>query len=147
MSAAEPRLLRHGRQSTALSGETGEFFIFIVWKIMMPNQGNMRNRGVSSRLMAVNCASGEDALSEVESVVDELHPPVRNDRLYVVSEPASSASPASPAPDQRVGEDNPGRADIRNGVVDADIRVAKWAWAILAIAHCWLIYFMVHNLG
>ncbi|EGP55130.1 hypothetical protein Agau_L100120 [Agrobacterium tumefaciens F2] len=37
--------------------------------------------------------------------------------------------------------------EISNTVIDADIRVAKWAWAALVIAHCGLIYFMVQNLG
>ncbi|AHK03418.1 hypothetical protein X971_3558 [Agrobacterium tumefaciens LBA4213 (Ach5)] len=38
-------------------------------------------------------------------------------------------------------------AEISNTVIDVDIRLAKWAWAVLVIAHCWLIYFMVTNLG
>jgi hypothetical protein len=122
------------------------FFIFIVWNIMMPNRGNVRNRGMSPQLVAVGCASGDSALSDAESVEDVSRPLLRNDRLYVVSEPISQTPPPSTL-DDRLEEAAPGRLEIRNTVVDADIRVAKWAWAILAIAHCWLIYFMVHNLG
>ncbi|EMS98368.1 hypothetical protein H009_07439 [Agrobacterium tumefaciens str. Cherry 2E-2-2] len=100
-----------------------------------------------SQLVAVNCVSGDDTLSDAESVEDEPCPLLRSDRLYVVSEPVSQALPASAVGDDRAGKEAPGRTEIRNRVVDADIRAAKWAWAILAIAHCWLIYFMVHNLG
>jgi hypothetical protein len=120
-------------------------FIFIVWKIMMPNRGKVRNRGVSSQLVAVNCVSGDDTLSDAESVGDNSRP--RGDRLYVVGEPVSQTLSSSVVVDDRAGDEASGRAEIRNRIVDADIRAAKWAWAILAIAHCWLIYFMVYNLG
>ncbi|MCZ7487788.1 hypothetical protein [Rhizobium rhizogenes] len=119
-------------------------FIFIMWKIVMPNRSNMRNRRVSSQLLAVNYASGDGALSNEESVDDEPSVSMRNDRLYVVSEPDIKTS--SPARSGR-GEEAHGVAEISNTVVDSDIRAAKWAWAVLAIAHCWLIYFMVYNLG
>ncbi|WCK04370.1 hypothetical protein [Agrobacterium tumefaciens] len=112
----------------------------------MPNRGNVRNRGTSPQLVAAGCVSGDSALSDAESVDDVSRPLLRSDRLYVVNEPTSQTLPSS-AQDDRAGEGAPGRIEIRNTVVDADIRVAKWAWAILAIAHCWLIYFMVHNLG
>lgn len=114
---------------------------------MMPNRGKVRNRGMSSQLVAVNCVSGDDTLSDAESVEDEPRPLLRSDRLYVVSEPVSQTLPTSAVGDDRAGKEASGRTEIRNRVVDADIRAAKWAWAILAIAHCWLIYFMVHNLG
>ncbi|MDO3443785.1 hypothetical protein [Agrobacterium sp. V1] len=110
----------------------------------MPNRSNMRNRRVSSQLLAVNYASGDGALSNGESVDDEPSVSMRNDRLYVVSEPDIKTS--SPARGGR-GEEAHGVAEISNTVVDSDIRAAKWAWAVLAIAHCWLIYFMVYNLG
>lgn len=113
---------------------------------MMPNRSNMRNRRVSSQLLAVNYASGDGALSHAESVDDEPRASMRNDRLYAVIEPDIKASSPSLTRDGR-GEEVPGGAEISNTVVDADIRVAKWAWAVLAIAHCWLIYFMVNNLG
>ncbi|WP_233283385.1 hypothetical protein [Agrobacterium tumefaciens] len=126
---------------------SGNIFIFIVWKIMMLNRGKVRNRGMSPQLVAVNCASSDDMLSDAESVDDGSRPPPRNDRLYVVSEPISRTLPPFTLEDDRAGEETPARTEIRNRVVDSDIRAAKWAWAILAIAHCWLIYFMVHNLG
>lgn len=113
----------------------------------MPNRGKVRNRGVSSQLVAVNCVSGDDTLSDAESVELEPRALLRNDKLYVVSEPVSRTSLSSAVADDRAGKEASGGAEIRNRVVDADIRAAKWAWAILAIAHCWLIYFMVHNLG
>ncbi|MBB5587672.1 MULTISPECIES: hypothetical protein [Rhizobium/Agrobacterium group] len=102
---------------------------------------------MSSQLVAVDCLSGDDTLSDAESVEDEPRPLLRSDRLYVVSEPVSQTLPTSAVGDDRAGKEASGRTEIRNRVVDADIRAAKWAWAILAIAHCWLIYFMVHNLG
>ncbi|WLP56588.1 hypothetical protein [Agrobacterium fabrum] len=111
----------------------------------MPNRGNVRNRGISPQLVAVGCASGDSALSDAESVEDVSRPLLRSDMLYVVSEPISQTPPSSVLDDRPEGA--PGGLEIRNTVVDADIRVAKWAWAILAIAHCWLIYFMVRNLG
>ncbi len=114
---------------------------------MMLNRGKVRNRGMSPQLVAVNCASSDDMLSDAESVDDGSRPPPRNDRLYVVSEPISRTLPPFALEDDRAGEETPARTEIRNRVVDSDIRAAKWAWAILAIAHCWLIYFMVHNLG
>lgn len=114
---------------------------------MMPNRGKVRNRGMSPQLVAVNCVSIDNTLSDAESVEDEPRPLLRSDRLYVVSEPVSQILHSSTIGDVRAGEEATGRTEIRNRVVDADIRAAKWAWAILAIAHCWLIYFMVHNLG
>jgi len=114
---------------------------------MMPNRGQVRNGGMSSQLVAVNCVSGDDMLSDAESVEDEPRPLLRSDRLYVVSEPVFQTLPVSAVGDDLAGKEASGGAEIRNRVVDADIRAAKWAWAILAIAHCWLIYFMVHNLG
>lgn len=124
-----------------------DIFIFIVWNIMMPNRGNVRNRGVSPQLVVVDCASGDKVLSDAERVDDAPRPPPRGDRLFIVSEPSPQRLPSSPVRDDGTGGETPGRTDIRNRIVDADIRVAKWAWAILAIAHCWLIYFMVYNLG
>ncbi|MCZ7493796.1 hypothetical protein O8B39_04745 [Agrobacterium rhizogenes] len=102
---------------------------------------------MSSQLVAVNCVSDDDTLSDAESVEDEPRPLLRSDRLYVVSEPVFQTLPVSAVGDDLAGKEASGGAEIRNRVVDADIRAAKWAWAILAIAHCWLIYFMVHNLG
>ncbi|WP_448730605.1 hypothetical protein [Agrobacterium sp. 22-211-1] len=113
----------------------------------MPNRGNMRNRRVSSQLPAVNGVSRQAALSHTESVDAEPRALMRSDRLYIVSEPDSKASSTSLTREDRVGEEALGGGEISNTVVDADIKVAKWAWAALAIAHCWLIYFMVTNLG
>ncbi|MFK3781109.1 hypothetical protein [Agrobacterium sp. NPDC089420] len=113
----------------------------------MPNRSNMRRGRVSSQLLAVRCVSADGVLSRVESAEGEAPPPVHNDRLYVVGEtdPAAIFAPR-PMPD-RAGDEAACGTEIRNTVVDADIRVAKWGWAVLAIAHCWLIYFMVQNLG
>ncbi|NSX92560.1 hypothetical protein [Agrobacterium tumefaciens] len=112
----------------------------------MPNRGNMRNRRASSQLLAVNGVSGDDALSPAESVDAEPRASIRSDRIYVVSEPDSTVSSPSLVRDGGGREEPPARTEISR-VVDADIRVAKWAWAVLAVAHCWLIYFMVNNLG
>lgn len=113
---------------------------------MMPNQGNMRNRRVSSQLLAVNSASDSRAFS-TERAEGEPRPQVHKDRLHVVEEAeARVAFPPRP-PEVREAEEAGRRAEISNMVVDADIRVAKWAWAVLAIGHCLLIYFMVRNLG
>jgi hypothetical protein len=122
-------------------------FIFIVWKFMMPNGGNMRNRRVSSQLLAVNRASDDDVLSLDGSADDEPRPSVPNDRLYVVDEPVSRTMFRSRPPENRVGEDAFRAAETSNAVIDVDIRVAKWAWAALVLGHCGLIYFMVYNLG
>ena len=118
-----------------------------MWKIMMPNRGNMRNRRVSSQLVAVNCAPGDEVLSIEESADDKPRPFVPNDRLHVVGEPVSKTVFGSRPSESRVGEDTFRVTEISNTVIDADIRVAKWAWAALVIAHCGLIYFMVQNLG
>lgn len=111
----------------------------------MPNQGNMRNRRVSSQLLAVNYAPGDGELSQVESGDEEPRASMRNGKLHVVNEPDSRAP--FPARDDRVGKEVLDGAEVGNRVIDADITAAKWAWAVLAIAHCWLIYFMVYNLG
>ncbi|MQB04944.1 hypothetical protein DXT91_12600 [Agrobacterium tumefaciens] len=113
----------------------------------MPNGGNMRNRRVSSQLLAVSCASGDDVLSLDGSANDDPHPSFANDRLYVVGEPVSRKVLRSRPPENRVEEEAFRVAEISNTVIDVDIRLAKWAWAVLVIGHCWLIYFMVTNLG
>lgn len=113
----------------------------------MPNRGNVRNRGISPQLVAVGCASGDSALSDAERADDAPRPLLRSERLYVVGEQVSQTPSTSSVQDDLATARAPGRAEIRNRVVDTDIRIAKWAWAILAIAHCWLIYFMVNNLG
>lgn len=114
---------------------------------MMPNRSNMRNRRVSSQLFAVNCAPDNGVLSRAESAGDEPRPPIHNDRLYVVGEAEQRTGPVSRPPQERAGEEAGRAAEISNTVVDSDIRAAKWAWAVLVIGHCWLIYFMVQNLG
>lgn len=113
----------------------------------MPNRGNVRNRGISPQLVAVGCASGDSAISDAECVDDAPRPLPRSERFHVVGEPISLTPLPSSAQDDLASALAPGRAEGRNRVVDTDIRIAKWAWAILAIAHCWLIYFMVNNLG
>jgi hypothetical protein len=107
----------------------------------------MRNRRVSSQLLAVKRASDDDVLSLDGSADDEPRPSVPNDRLYVVDEPVSRTMFRSRPPENRAGEDAFRVAETSNAVIDVDIRVAKWAWAALVLGHCGLIYFMVHNLG
>lgn len=107
----------------------------------------MRNRRVSSQLLAVNCASNNGVLSRAESADDEPRTPISNDRLYVVGEANSRKVLVSRPPQERAGEEALRAAEASNTVVDSDIRAAKWAWAVLVIGHCWLIYFMVQNLG
>lgn len=113
----------------------------------MPNGGNIRDRQVSSQLLAVSCASGDDVLSLDGSADDEPRPSVVHDRLYVVGEPVSRKALRSRPPENRFEDDAFRLTEISNTVIDVDIRLAKWAWAALVIAHCWLIYFMVYNLG
>ncbi len=113
----------------------------------MLNRGNVRNRGISPQLVAVGCASGDSAIFDAECVEDAPRPLPRSERFHVVGEPTSLTPLPSSAQDDLAAALAPGGAEGRNRVVDTDIRIAKWAWAILAIAHCWLIYFMVNNLG
>ena len=64
-----------------------------------------------------------------------------------MGEPVSRKVLRSRPPENRVEEEAFRVAEISNTVIDVDIRLAKWAWAVLVIGHCWLIYFMVTNLG
>jgi hypothetical protein len=107
----------------------------------------MRNGRVSSQLLAVSCASDGDVLPLEGSADDAPRPSVPNDRLYVVGDPVSRKTFVSRPPENDAGEDAFRAREISNTVIDVDIRLAKWAWAVLVIGHCWLIYFMVNNLG
>ncbi|WP_332305540.1 hypothetical protein [Rhizobium sp. GR12] len=113
----------------------------------MPNEGNMRNRRVSSRLLAMSCASGDDVLSHPGRVDEEPRPFAPNDGLYVVGEAVPRTAFRSRPPENGAGEDVFHARENSNTIIDVDIRIAKWAWAVLVIGHCWLIYFMVQSLG
>ncbi|OAE49636.1 hypothetical protein [Agrobacterium tumefaciens] len=106
----------------------------------MPNSGNLRNRGISPQFVAASATAGEGALSEGASARDFQPRIPHHDRLDLVEEMVKQTPSAGP-------ELAANTREIRNTVIDADIRLAKWGWIVLAIAHCGLIYFMVHNLG
>lgn len=92
-------------KAKALSGAAGEFLFLLCGRFVMPNGGNMRNRRVSSQLLAVSCASGDDVLSLDGSANDDPRPSVANDRLYVVGEPVSVKVLRSRPPENRVEEE------------------------------------------